>query len=134
MGDGNRGNGACVGGPTPFLLERFIDTKVFDVSSCGSHSVALLLPKRPFTSNIKNMVNNKSQSDVIFVLKDGHVYANKSILIGQSQYFTRAMFQSNMRENTENEIKIEGCSRPVFPLMMEYSKFQGGRERFLLLS
>lgn len=121
-GDGNRGklgNGACVGGPTPFLLERFINTKVVDVSSYGSHSVALLLPKRPFTSNMKNMVNNKSQSDVMFVLKDGHVYANKSILIGQSQYF-RAMFQSNMRESTEDEIKIEGCSRPVFLLMMEY--------------
>ena len=70
---------------------------------------------------MKAMVNNESCSDIVFVLENGgdRVHAIKGLLIGRSEYF-RAMFRSNMRESRENEVKVEGCSKDSFLLLLEY--------------
>ena len=62
---------------------------------------------------MKAMINDGSCSNIVFVLGNGDsVYANKGLLIGQSEYL-RAMFRSNMKESRENKIEVCDCSKCV---------------------
>jgi hypothetical protein len=121
--NGRLGHGSEVDYTFPCIVEALYGKKVVKISSYNAHSVALVGSEQQesYASKMKAMINDESCSDVVFVLEDGddRVYANKGLLIGQSEYF-RAMFRSNMRESRENEVKVEGCSKDSFLLLLEY--------------
>ena len=104
---------------TPVLIEHLKGQKVVEITSFHAHNIALVASKRPFAMKMKDMVNDESFSDIIFLIGDEQVHAHKLILMQQSEYF-RAMFRSNMRESKENQVEIEDCSKAVFLLLMEY--------------
>ena len=119
---GNLGHGSNVDYTTPYTVEALNEYKVVKISSFNLHSVALVVDskQRSYAKKMKAMLNDESCSDIIFLLKDGdRVYANKGLLIAQSEYF-RAMFRSNMRESKENEVDVRDCPKDVFLLFLEY--------------
>ena len=86
----------------------------------GGHAAVIVNSNQSYAKKMKSMVNNESCSDVVFLLdNDDRVYASRSLLIGQSQYF-QAMFRSGMRESKENEIHIKGCPKNVLLMFLQY--------------
>ena len=120
-GYGRLGHGSVVHYSTPCIVECFIDQKVVSISSFHDHSMALVDPTQSsHIKRMKAMVNDESCSDVVFLLdNDERVNASRSVLIGHSEYF-QAMFRSSMKESKENKIRVEGCSKPLFLLFLQY--------------
>ena len=107
----------------PFAIKRLRDCKVTQISSYNGHSVALVEDdSKPsaYIEKMKTMIDDETCSDIVFLLKGGErVYANKGLLIAQSEYF-RAMFRSGMIESRENKVKVEDCSKAIFLLFIEH--------------
>ena len=117
--NGQLGHGSESASLSPLLIEHLKGHKVVQIATFSAHNIVLVASKRPFAMKMKDMVNDETFSDILFLIGDEHVHAHKLILIQQSQYF-RAMFRSNMRESEENQVKIEDCSKDIFLLLMEY--------------
>ena len=118
---GRLGHGSDFNYSTPSIVECFIGQKVVSLSSGVAHTFALVDPNQSsHIKKMKAMVNNEVCSDVVFLLdNDERVNASRSVLIGQSEYF-QAMFRSSMKESKENKIRVEGCSKPLFLLFLQY--------------
>ena len=118
--DGRLGHGTSASSSNPCLLESLLGHNIVSISTSGEHCVAIVDSKQSHVKKMKAMIDNESCSDVSFLLDDGdRIYASKSILTGQSEYF-EAMFRSGMRESKENEIRVEGCSKKVLLLFLQY--------------
>ena len=120
--DGNLGHGSELSSVLPSVVESLLAYKVVQIASRTTHSLALVEPKRrsSYVKKMKAMIDDKTCSDVVFLLKDNErVHANKGLLVGQSDYF-RAMFRSGMKESIANEVEIRDCSKGVFVLFLEY--------------
>jgi hypothetical protein len=124
--NGKLGHGSEVNYSIPFIIEGLMAFKVVQISSYNAHSVALVEANRSHISKrMKTMVDNKSYSDVVFVLKnDDRVYACKNMLMFQSEYF-RTMFRSTIipqsaGENGEYEIQEPDCSKSAFLSLLHY--------------
>ena len=118
--NGKLGHGSELNSGVPSVVESLLGYKVVHIASKNAHSVALVDSKRSYSVIMKSMIDDKTCSDVTFVLKDGErIHANKGLLIARSKYF-RAMFRSGMKESRENEVKVQDCSKGVFGLLLEY--------------
>ena len=120
-GHGQLGHGSVVHYSTPCIVECFIGQKVVSISSFQDHSLALVDPTQSsHIKRMKAMVNDESCSDVVFLLdNDERVNVSRSVLIGHSEYF-KAMFRSNMKESKTNKIRVQGFSKHMFLLFLEY--------------
>ena len=119
---GSLGHGSDFNYSTPSIVECFMGQKVVSISSgVVAHTFALVDPNQSsHIKKMKAMVNNEVCSDVVFLLdNDERVTASRSVLIGQSEYF-QAMFRSSMKESKENKIRVEGCSKHLFLLFLQY--------------
>ena len=106
----------------PYILHSLIGYKVVKFQSSHCHSVVLVASKKSHSFKAKEMIDNETCSDIVFILKDNNderVHANKGILIGQSEYFC-TMFRNDMRESRENVIELRECCKSVLLLFLEY--------------
>mmetsp|Transcript_12933 Transcript_12933/g.15680 ORF Transcript_12933/g.15680 Transcript_12933/m.15680 type:complete len:649 (-) Transcript_12933:257-2203(-) len=72
-----------------------------------------------FQASLTKFMNDRTFSDVTFIVQGRVVYAHKLVLCLMSERF-RGMFNSGFREVNESEIVINDTSYEVFMLMMEY--------------
>ena len=109
----------------PYLVESLCDHHVVQITSKHRHCAVLVDPN---TSVIRQSqvaaFNNKSKSDVVFMVENEHLYGNMGILSQNCEYFA-AMFGSNWRESVEKVVKIQNCSKLMFLRVLEYLCLDG---------
>jgi len=93
-------------------LNSFIkfDFAVYDLS--------FEIPPATILSDLRLLVNNECLSDVTFVVEGRSVYAHKLLLM-RCSYF-EALFLGQMRESTQDTIRIESVRYSVFLMVLEY--------------
>jgi speckle-type POZ protein len=83
---------------------------------------------------MRGLINNKTLSDVTFLVEGKEIYANRAILATRSAYFHALLFGVGMKEsvqtceeaecnlaaNERKPIVVEDISHPVFMKMIEY--------------
>lgn len=65
------------------------------------------------------LLDNPIFSDVTFIVEGRRIHGHRSILYARSEYF-RHMFDSKMRETSEQEISISSISFDVFRAVLEF--------------
>eukprot|EP00026_Physarum_polycephalum_P011486 Phypoly_transcript_11716.p1 GENE.Phypoly_transcript_11716~~Phypoly_transcript_11716.p1 ORF type:complete len:320 (+),score=26.23 Phypoly_transcript_11716:81-1040(+) len=77
------------------------------------------LPPSTLATQMKFLVNNPSNSDIIFSVAGEKLYAHKAILSARCEKF-RSMFQNNMIESGQNEINLQIEDSGVLLALLEY--------------
>jgi hypothetical protein len=95
--------------------ERLNDFIRFDFAA---HDLSFEVPPSTLISDMRNLVDDDTMSDITFIVEDQPVYAHKLILT-RSSYF-RALFLGDMRESRLATIRIEQVRHPVFLSILEY--------------
>jgi leucine-zipper-like transcriptional regulator 1 len=94
-------------------VNRLNDFFEYDFENDSSHSESTL------TSDMVNLVNNPTFSDIKFILENERViYAHRVLLI-RIPYFS-GMLLSNMKESKESQIKIDNISYYIFLQLIYY--------------
>ena len=76
--------------------------------------------KSVLAENLEFMVNNKSFSDVAFIVQNQKIYAHRCILIKRCSYFER-LLESNFKERDQKEFVIdESISPKIFLDILKY--------------
>lgn len=107
------------------ILVLDIDPEPLETRSELNHEEELLL-------GVRNLLNDPTFSDVVFIVEGKRIGARKAILGILSEKF-RAMFTSGMLESRAKEIEITDVSYSVFYSILEYLytgrvQFGGGTE------
>eukprot|EP01127_Copromyxa_protea_P024473 TRINITY_DN9669_c0_g1_i2.p1 TRINITY_DN9669_c0_g1~~TRINITY_DN9669_c0_g1_i2.p1 ORF type:complete len:1002 (+),score=159.74 TRINITY_DN9669_c0_g1_i2:85-3090(+) len=71
------------------------------------------------SDDMRFLVNNKSYTDVVFMVEDQPVYALRGILVARSEFF-RVMFGSALQESTKTTIDITDVKYTAFVQVMEF--------------
>jgi len=77
------------------------------------------IPPSTLALQLRPLVDNESNADVIFNVGGEKVYAHKAILSARCEKF-RSMFQNNMLESGQNEIHLQIDDPAVLRALLEY--------------
>ena len=95
--------------------ERLNDFVRFDFAA---YDLSFQVPPSTLISDLRNLVDDDTMSDITFIVEEQPVYAHKLMLM-RSPYF-RALFLGDMRESRLSTIRIEQVRHSVFLSVLEY--------------
>lgn len=105
----------------PRLVKGLDEYNAVDISSYSNSYGAIIVPN-PQPKDMRPGFDKKDDHGITFMVEKQSIYAHRDILIQRSDYF-KAMFESNMRESTENVVSIPKCSKDIFLTLLEYIYF-----------
>jgi len=71
------------------------------------------------SSDLASMLDNEDFSDITFIIGDQPIKANKKLLAARNQYF-KGLLCGNLRESTENVIRIEDTGFEAFRIVLQF--------------
>lgn len=78
------------------------------------------VPKSSLLSDMRNLINNETFSDVTFIVEGKKVYGSRIHLAARSEHF-KAMLYGGMKESFANDgVEIEDISYEVFLKVLEF--------------
>ncbi|CAD8047309.1 unnamed protein product [Paramecium sonneborni] len=77
------------------------------------------VPRSSFLQDLRSLINNPQMSDVVFIVEDHQIYANRCILGARSEHF-QTLFFEEFRDKDQIYIEITECSYQTFMDMLQY--------------
>lgn len=95
--------------------ERLNDLVRFDFAV---YDMSFEVPPSTLVAEFRGLVDDKTLSDITFIVEGTPIYAHKLMLM-RCSYF-RALFLGEMKESKMATVRIEQVSHPIFLQVLEY--------------